>query len=870
MIHELKQTWESPLTEKPKLEPLFAAGMQAIEISFLLLARFLDDSRIYVVKRPRIDLIEKDIREQMGLLAEIIDGELEDENVSCETIGSLTQNFPFEGAPPTQLNASCQSPALEKLLNSMRHCMADLCEPERQSLKKVVKNITGTFDTCFGAWTVGVGIEEQLSNLRIMVGLPPLKAEYGKHFLDYASLVKPHVVLLTDIEYAHKEDFFFRSVHLGTECWAFIANKRIESAMDQVNKYKNWDNAAAHVRSAAHIFDYLGNHVMLLTSMVLRDYLQLKVEIEGTSGEGSSAVKEFRLKMQGLFLPLVKILQNTSSMESEQESILRLYRHPEQYPSVYNFAKSLEIGESALLGGFYYKHFLLATNVIGTASRGTMQKMVPALKKTYETPLFPILDAVRTQLGQLVDKELEHKKGDIMKAIEIKRSSDCPFVSSSSACPFSSTNAEDASAFENLELENFEMKRQDLFSIRKLSKRLQNLVTSNLLVPFLDHAWGRTPPLALHNALSTQFELYSKGNSTWNTLFAEILPQASSHIKSILKCKSDSVIEFGHNSHELVTRLLSMKFPAIMDGQTLRILTTDTEFYSFTRQMNKLLELKFFKVDVVPIAPIETFESRLVSQVATNSYDVIYVSQCVFLTQQTIISNVGSFTKAINANCNGLQHMVIIDGYHGFGAIPTDLGDLETNVFYVSGVLKHVGGGANCAFVVCSPTVSLTPLFTGWLADPSVLSLESNGIHIGSPVGYMDGVSLMGATPSFIPSLLIFNEVMRNWNSRNIQVDDVHSHVMSLHELFLNGLEDKTEYLSKSNIVNLLHEDLRSHTLAFKVESPHAANFIVNSMLSRNIEIDSRQNFVRIGFGLNHGPDDVAKLLDSISKIQNI
>jgi hypothetical protein len=33
---------------------------------------------------------------------------------------------------------------------------------------------------------------------------------------------------------------------------------------------------------------------MMLTSMILRDYLKLKVEIEGTSGEGSSAVKMLR------------------------------------------------------------------------------------------------------------------------------------------------------------------------------------------------------------------------------------------------------------------------------------------------------------------------------------------------------------------------------------------------------------------------------------------------------------------------------------------------------------------------------------------------------------------------------------------------
>jgi hypothetical protein len=40
---------------------------------------------------------------------------------------------------------------------------------------------------------------------------------------------------------------------------------------------------------------YLGEHVQMLTSMVLRDYLELKVEIEGTSGEGSIQVRDRQL-----------------------------------------------------------------------------------------------------------------------------------------------------------------------------------------------------------------------------------------------------------------------------------------------------------------------------------------------------------------------------------------------------------------------------------------------------------------------------------------------------------------------------------------------------------------------------------------------
>ena len=117
-------------------------------------------------------------------------------------------------------------------------------------------------------------------------------SQFGRRYLDYKALVRPHVIIDTfrDHVYEHNEDFFFRSVHLGTECWAYIALKRLDSAKAQLTNYSHWHNAAAHILSATHILSYLGDHIMMLTSMVLRDYLRLKVEVsvyEERSGDTS-------------------------------------------------------------------------------------------------------------------------------------------------------------------------------------------------------------------------------------------------------------------------------------------------------------------------------------------------------------------------------------------------------------------------------------------------------------------------------------------------------------------------------------------------------------------------------------------------------
>lgn len=50
--------------------------------------------------------------------------------------------------------------------------------------------------------------------------------------------------------YEHEEDFFFRTVHLGTECWAFVVQNRIAIAQ-QCAEEGQWNIAAARTIQAS-------------------------------------------------------------------------------------------------------------------------------------------------------------------------------------------------------------------------------------------------------------------------------------------------------------------------------------------------------------------------------------------------------------------------------------------------------------------------------------------------------------------------------------------------------------------------------------------------------------------------------------------
>lgn len=55
--------------------------------------------------------------------------------------------------------------------------------------------------------------------------------------------------------YAHEEDFFFRTVHLGTECWSFVALNRMAAAQ-QLAEEGQWHVAAARIIQVAQPAPY--------------------------------------------------------------------------------------------------------------------------------------------------------------------------------------------------------------------------------------------------------------------------------------------------------------------------------------------------------------------------------------------------------------------------------------------------------------------------------------------------------------------------------------------------------------------------------------------------------------------------------------
>lgn len=333
----------------------------------------------------------------------------------------------------------------------------------------------------------------------------------------------------------------------------------------------------------------------------------------------------------------------------------------------------------------------------------------------------------------------------------------------------------------------------------------------------------------------------------WERVFGTVVPEAQGHIARVLDLPSASQIAFAPNTHEFVVRLLSC-FPA---GRKIRVVTTDAEFMSFSRQMARAEEEQLVDLHRVPAEPFATFTERFIDTVRKAPCDLLFFSH-VFFNSGFVVHDFESIVAAAPAST-----MVVIDGYHGFFAVPTSLKAVADRAFYLAGGYKYAQSGEGACFLAVPRGFQGRPLNTGWFAGFGHLA---GGAF--NEVGFStDGFRMMGAT--FDPSgLYRINAVMKMFLAERLTVAAVNAHVKSLQRRFLDGLPlaaRATDALRLSDLI--APENGIEGTGRFLTFRRNDAGAIDQSLRRKNVIVDHRDDRVRFGFGAYHDASDIDTLL---------
>ncbi len=179
-----------------------------------------------------------------------------------------------------------------------------------------------------------------------------------------------------------------------------------------------------------------------------------------------------------------------------------------------------------------------------------------------------------------------------------------------------------------------------------------------------------------------------------------------------------ATIALGASTHDLLVRFLS----ALDLAARPRLVTTDGEFHSARRQLDRLAEAGL-EVVKVPTAPVTTLAERLAAAVDDRTAAVL-VSSVLF---ETSLRVPGLDAVAAAGARHGAE--VLVDVYHQLGAVPFDLRAAGlVDAWVVGGGYKYLQlGEGNCFLRLPGHAEGLRPVVTGWYAEFGDLSSAQPG-----------------------------------------------------------------------------------------------------------------------------------------------
>ena len=296
-------------------------------------------------------------------------------------------------------------------------------------------------------------------------------------------------------------------------------------------------------------------------------------------------------------------------------------------------------------------------------------------------------------------------------------------------------------------------------------------------------------------------------------------------------------VALGHNTHELVTRVLS----ALPLATRPRLVTTDGEFHSIRRQLDRLSEER---VEVVKVAalPASTLAERLISEVDDRTAAVLV--SCVLFLNAHIVPGLGSVLGA----CEKVGAELLVDAYHSTNVAPISLREEGLDgAFIVGGGYKYMQMGEGNGWLRFPRDCRLRPVLTGWFSEFAALADKksaSGGSGGESGVLYSDGPARFAGATYDPTSHYRAAAVSDFFAEQNLTQD--HLRACSQHQIGLLVTEFDALDLDPAIVDRDRSVPLESLGGFLALTSPQAPR-ITSALAERGVLVDHRGDVLRLG-----------------------
>ena len=240
------------------------------------------------------------------------------------------------------------------------------------------------------------------------------------------------------------------------------------------------------------------------------------------------------------------------------------------------------------------------------------------------------------------------------------------------------------------------------------------LVANRLLMTGHSHqAW---PDVAREAQLAAWDDAAGHADEKWARAFAQA-DRVRAGFARLLGCPAGEVA-LGASTHELVVRFLS----ALPLSDRPQLVTTDGEFHTLRRQLDRLAEARVADVAKVAAEPAATLADRLAACV-DDRVSAVLVSSVLFESAHIVPGLSG-----LAAACARAGAELLVDAYHQLNVVPFDL-EREglAGAFVTGGGYKYCQLGEGNCFLRVPPGSTLLPVVTGWYSEFAALSERPGG-----------------------------------------------------------------------------------------------------------------------------------------------
>jgi kynureninase len=239
-------------------------------------------------------------------------------------------------------------------------------------------------------------------------------------------------------------------------------------------------------------------------------------------------------------------------------------------------------------------------------------------------------------------------------------------------------------------------------------------VANRLLLTGHSHqAW---PDVAREAQLLAWDDAARYADEKWERAF-EQAERVRAGFAGLLGCATGEVA-LGASTHELVVRFLS----ALPLAKRPRLVTTDGEFHTLRRQLDRLAEARVVAVEKVAAEPSISLAERLAARV-DDGVAAVLVSSVLFESAH-IVPGLSALAQA----CARVGAELLVDAYHQLNVAPFDVArEGLGSAFVVGGGYKYCQLGEGNCFLRVPPASTLLPIVTGWFSEFTALSERPGG-----------------------------------------------------------------------------------------------------------------------------------------------